>query len=232
MKGRGSSTTRRRAMSSRRRGGWTRAVLRFVASVMVVSGVLLLADAGVTLAWQEPISSLLASRQQAKLGDELDRRARPAADGAADFRRLAAREARRLRTGDPIGRIAMPSLDRSYVMVHGVGQPTLRKGPGHYPDTPLPGQGGTVAVAGHRTTYLAPFRAIDELRPGDPIVLSMTYGRFTYRVERTRIVKPSNVGVKRKVGYEQVILTACHPVYSAKYRIVVFARLVKAAAVT
>lgn len=209
-----------------------RAVLRFVASVMAVSGVLMLADAGVTLAWQEPVSSLLASREQAKLGDELDRRPAQVARDASDFRRLAAREARRIRTGDPIGRIAVPSLDRSYVMVHGDDQPTLRKGPGHYPDTPLPGQGGTVAVAGHRTTYLAPFRTIDDLRPGDPVVLSMTYGRFTYRVERTRIVEPTNLGVKRSVGYEQVILTACHPVYSAKYRIVVFARLVRTEAVS
>ena len=198
---------------------------------MAVSGVVMIADVAVTLVWQEPISSLMAGREQSQLGDELDGRPTPAADSVGDLRRLAAQEARRIRTGDPIGRITMPSLDRSYVMVHGDDQPSLRKGPGHYPDTPLPGQGGTVAIAGHRTTSLAPFRTIDDLRPGDPIVLSMTYGRFTYRVQRTRIVKPTNLGVKRDIGYEQVILTACHPLYSAKYRIIVFARLVKTAPV-
>ena len=102
---------------------------------------------------------------------------------------------------------------------------TLRKGPAHYPDTALPGQGGTVAVAGHRTTYLAPFRSIDELRRGQPIVVTMPYGRFTYRVERARIVEPTALWVTRRAAHERLVLTACHPLYSAEQRIVVFARL-------
>ena len=81
-----------------------------------------------------------------------------------------------------------------------------------------------MAIAGHRTTYGAPFRHIDELERGDRIVMRMPYGRFTYRVERTRIVDPSEVGVVRDVGHEQLVLTACHPLYSAAQRIVVFAR--------
>jgi sortase A len=82
-----------------------------------------------------------------------------------------------------------------------------------------------VAIAGHRTTYRAPFRTIDKLRPGAPVVLEMPYGRFTYRVEETRVVKPSALWVTRPVGYPRVVLTACHPLYSAAKRIVVFARL-------
>jgi sortase A len=113
------------------------------------------------------------------------------------------------------------------VFVEGTDAGDLRRGPGHYPATPLPGQRGTVAIAGHRTTYGAPFRKIDKLRPRDAIVITMPYGRFTYRVERTRIVKPTDVWVTQPVSYARLILSACHPLYSAAQRIVVFARLVR-----
>ena len=103
-------------------------------------------------------------------------------------------------------------------------------GPGHYPETPLPGARGTVAIAGHRTTYGAPFRRVDRLERGDPIELRMPYGRFTYRVERTRVVAPTATWVTRRVAYDRLVLTACHPLYSAAGRIVVFARLDSAVA--
>ena len=90
------------------------------------------------------------------------------------------------------------------------------------------GEGGTVAVAGHRTTYGAPFRRVDDLERGDRLVMRMPYGRLTYRVERKRIVDPSATWVVRDVGHEQLVLTACHPLYSAEQRIVVFARLERA----
>ena len=214
------------------------AILRFIASVACVSGVLLLVDAGLTLAWQEPISALTAARSQAVAEDQLDRqmaafeRERSASTARADpaaLREAASRFRRRLQPGRAIARISLPSLKRQYVMVQGTDTESLRKGPGHYPETPLPGQGGTIGIAGHRTTYLAPFRTIDRLRRGQRIVVTMPYGRFTYRVRRTRIVRPTDVWVKRDVGYEQVILSACHPLYSAAKRIVVFARLVGAA---
>ena len=84
---------------------------------------------------------------------------------------------------------------------------------------------GTFAVAGHRTTYLAPFRDVDQLEAGDPIVVTMPYATFTYRVDETRIVSPDEVSVKKSVGRERLVLTACHPLYSAAQRIVVFADL-------
>ena len=121
----------------------------------------------------------------------------------------------------------MPSIDRRYVLVEGTDGESLRKGPGHYPHTGLPGQGRTVAIAGHRTTFLAPFRTIDQLEPGDPIEIRMPYGRFVYSVVRTRIVEPSAIWVTRDVDHEQLVLTACHPLYSAAKRIVVFARLLR-----
>jgi sortase A len=206
-----------------------RAALRFVASVMMTSGVLLVADAAVTLAWQEPISALVALREQARLDDQLDDLTRRVATRRVMHAPGPPRpRGFRPRQGRAFGRIELPTLDREYVMVEGTDTATLRKGPAHYPETPLPGQGGTVAVAGHRTTYLAPFRKIDDLRRHDRVVLTMPYGRFVYRVEKSRIVRPEDTWVKRKVGHERLILTACHPLYSAEKRIVVFARLASA----
>ena len=217
-------------------GRWTgRAVGRFITAVMITSGLLMVADAVLTVTWQEPVSALLAGREQGRLDEQLASATRRSTrerrtlgsrrqDGPAHSA-LAARAARRLETGDAVGRIVLPTLRRSYVVIEGTDVDTLRKGPGHYPDTPLPGQRGTVAIAGHRTTHGAPFRSVDRLRPGDRIVTSMPYGRFTYRVETTRIVAPTALWVKRRVAHDRLILTACHPLYSAEQRIVVFARL-------
>ena len=82
-----------------------------------------------------------------------------------------------------------------------------------------------MAIAGHRTTYGAPFRRIDQLERGDRIELRMPYGRFVYRVERTRIVPPTETSVTARVAYDRLVLSACHPLYSAAKRIIVFARL-------
>jgi sortase A len=87
---------------------------------------------------------------------------------------------------------------------------------------------GTVGIAGHRTTYGAPFRHVDRLRRGDKVEVDMPYGRFTYEVQRTRIVPPTAIWVTDRVSYDRLVLSACHPLYSAAKRIVVFARLVDA----
>jgi len=182
--------------------------------VFLVSGALLIADAAATLLWQEPVSALMASRQQGRLESQL---------GEPPDRIVRGEPLR----GDAIGKLELPTLDRAYFMVEGTDAANLRKGPGHYPKTALPGERGTVAIAGHRTTYLAPFRTIDRLRRGDAIVASMPYGRFVYRVERTRIVNPDALWVTRRRSYNRLVLTACHPLYSAAKRIVVFARFVR-----
>jgi sortase A len=134
---------------------------------------------------------------------------------------------RKMLRGDAIGRIELPTIDEDYYVVEGTDTESLRKGPGHYEDTPMPGQRGTVGIAGHRTTHGAPFRDIDKLDNGDRVVVAMPYGTFIYRVERTRIVDDSAVEVKRPVGYDRLLLSACHPLYSAAQRIVVFARFVR-----
>jgi sortase A len=191
-----------------------RAVLRFVASVMMVSGTLLIADAAVTLLWQEPVSAYVAGKNQGTLKK-------------AFFdppRRVIRREPLK---GDAIARIRIPSIGLSKYVVEGTDVDSLRKGPGHYPDTPLPGEAGTAAIAGHRTTYGAPFRHIDEVQHGEPITIDMPDGRFVYRIERTKIVDDQDLSVLDRVGYQRLVLSACHPLYSAAQRIIVFARLVK-----
>lgn len=214
-----------------------RRALRGISTVLIVAGALMIADAGVTLAWQEPVSALLARIEQNKLSGQLDKieeraptrvQRRVLRALGTDRRKIAflAREARRTaQEGDPIGRIAIPKIGADFVVVQGTDSASLRKGPGHYPSTTFPGLPGTVAIAGHRTTYLAPFRKVDELKAGDKIVLTMPYGRFDYDVQRTQIVQPTALWVTRDVGYQRLVLSACHPLYSAAQRIIVFARL-------
>ena len=217
-------------------------MLRFVASVLITSGILMLADAGLTLAWQEPVSAYLAQRQQDDLGRKLDVDARGVVarekllvasirDVRRRLARLGAIERRRARTGRPIGRIKIPKIGASYVVVQGTDLDTLRKGPGHYPSTRFPGEAGTVAIAGHRTTYGAPFRSLDSLHRGHHVILAMPYGTFTYAVEKTQIVTPDATWITHRVaGAPRLVLSACHPLYSASHRIVVFARLVSESA--
>jgi len=215
-----------------------RRLLRPVSALLVVVGGLLLIDAGVTLLWQEPVSALYSRLQQGKLDDklatlegteptEVDRKVLSRL-GSLDRRLAYAARAlnRRTENGDPLGRIRIPSIGVSSVVVAGTDTASLRLGPGHYPGTPLPGARGTVAIAGHRTTYGAPFRKLDKVERGDRLEVRMPYGTFIYRVEQRRIVPPTAVWVTRRTSYDRLILSACHPLYSAAKRIVVFARLI------
>ena len=228
-------------MEMSRKSELLRPVLRFVASVLITSGLMMLVDAALTVTWQEPVSAFIAARQQGDLEGELEGAGGVLASaraGAADekdarkrVRRLAPVWRRHVKEGDAVGRIELPTLGRDYVIVQGTKLTTLRKGPGHYPKTPLPGEGGTIGVAGHRTTYGAPFRTVDKLKRGQPIVMDMPYGRLTYEVEKTRIVPPTALWITDRVrGRERLVLSACHPLYSAAKRIVVFARLKSVAA--
>ncbi len=139
--------------------------------------------------------------------------------------------------GEVIARIDIPRIGVSEFVVEGVRVEDLRKGPGHYLNSPLPGQPGNAAIAGHRTTYGAPFHRIDELSPGDEIRIRTLQGDFTYRVMpqtdgsgETKghfIVSPNEVGVLDDFGDNRLTLTACHPKYSARQRIIVVAELVE-----
>ena len=223
----------------RRRRPILRRLLRDLSYVLMISGALLLVDAGVTLIWQEPLTAVIAAIKRSEIDQRylsyrtsplstLDRRALALLTAIPHrIAYLARHEERLVPQGAALGHIRIPKIGASFVLVQGTDQSSLEKGPGHYPSTALPGLGQTVAVAGHRTTYLAPFRHLDELSPGNHIVVRMPYGRFLYTVQRTRIVSPTAWWITRNVGYDRIVLSACNPLYSAAQRIVVFARLVQ-----
>jgi sortase A len=212
-------------------------LLRIISIMLITAGLVVLADAGLTLLWQEPLSAAYGAFKQGQAEDQLnqlesqyptpaDLAAISGAKGnAAKARILADRFEPHLIEGHAIGRIKIDRIGLSIVVVQGTDTASLEKGPGHYRNTPIPGQAGTVAIAGHRTTYLAPFRHIDDIRDGDPIRIEMPYAAFTYTVEKHAVVDPSDVGIIKPVGYDRLVLTACHPPYSAAHRYVIFAKL-------
>jgi len=229
-----------------------RRALRIVSTALVTAGVVVALDIAATLIWKEPLSTVYGSIRQGEAADSLaeleqafptaaDLRAANRAGGDLErIEELADRFAERVETGQGIGRIEIERIDLDAVFVEGTDTASLRKGPGHYSNvgdpegqghddgSAFPGQGRTIGIAGHRTTYLAPFHEIDKIQDGDEIVLEMPYGRFTYRVEKHEIVDPSEIEIVRDVGRERLVLTACHPLYSAAQRWAVFARLEEA----
>jgi sortase A len=201
---------------------------RALGTVLVVAGLLVLTDAAATLAWQEPLSALRADRAQHRLAAQLQALELAAPRHAADSAHLAidARAlARSRRDGEAVAELRIARLGLRAVVVRGTTPADLRRGPGLIASTPLPGQHGTTAIAGHRTTYGAPFRHLDALRRGDAITVRLPYGTFRYAVEDRRIVQARDLSVLRRVGHDRLVLSACHPLFSAARRIVVFARL-------
>jgi sortase A len=189
-----------------------RPVLRFVASVMMVSGALLIGEAAITLLWQEPVSAYVAEREQGTLQKALEKPPKRVLE-------------RKPLKGDAIGRIEIPAIGVREFVVEGTDTASLRKGPGHYPKTPLPGERGTAAIAGHRTTYGAPFRRLVDLKRGQRVIVDTPHGRYVYKVERLKFVPATELSVLRPVRHKRLILSACHPLYSAAERVIVFTRL-------
>ncbi|MFT6291684.1 MAG: sortase A [Ilumatobacter sp.] len=132
-----------------------------------------------------------------------------------------------LEDGDALARIEIPKIGVNDIIVAGVQTGDLKKGPGHFPDTPLPGQLGNAAIAGHRTTYGQPFRNVDQLDPGDEIRVTTLSGVFVYKVTGTQIVSPSDYQVVATTDPTRanLTLTSCHPVFTARERIVIFSEL-------
>jgi sortase A len=189
-------------------------VKRALGTALVVVGLLVLADAGVTLAWQEPLSALRAGRSQHRLAAQLRAIELVAPPRVGDRPRVAAAAqalARSRRDGQAVAELRIARIGLRAVVVSGSSPADLREGPGLIAGTPLPGEHGTTAIAGHRTTYGAPFRHLDALRRGDAITL--------------RLVAPGDLSVLRPAGHERLVLSACHPLFSAARRIVVLARL-------
>jgi sortase A len=214
-----------------------RRALRILGTVLVVGGVATLLWVVVVWQWQDPFTALYTRWEQHKLASSYDERftkfrpLRPAGDTLAAERRTIALEAARYRRdskrGEAIGRIKVPRLGLNMILVNGTDHDSLIKGPGRDLRTFMPGQGQLVYIAGHRTTYLAPFSHIDSLRRGDRVTLELPYATFVYRVVRHRIVRSDDLSVLQSHGREVVILQACHPRFFATHRYLAYATPVR-----
>ncbi|MFI7690662.1 class E sortase [Nonomuraea sp. NPDC049655] len=159
-------------------------------------------------------------------------------------RELAAEKAERdrgridkIQLGRAVAMLSIPRLGRDYryAIVEGVDAEHLKKGPGHYPDSAMPGQIGNFVVSGHRTTYAAPFKELDELERGDEIIVDAREARYTYRVTSQDVVEPTEVEVLAPVPGKPdirpirayITLSTCHPEYSAAQRLIVYGVLKK-----
>jgi sortase A len=210
--------------------------IRLLGTVLVVLGVLTLVWAGVVWRWQDPFTALYTTWRQHQLTSQYEKRFQafnaptPGRSVAAERRNIA-REAKRYRLeskrGEAIGRIRAPRMGINMILVNGTDHETLKKGPGRDLRTFMPGENRLVYIAGHRTTYLAPFSHIDQLQPGDRITIEVPYATFIYSVTHHRIVKATDLSVLRSPLHEQLELQACHPRFFATHRYIAYARLVR-----
>ena len=211
-----------------------RRVARILGILLLAAGLLGLAWTVTVWRWQDPFTALYTHYEQAKLDRNLERQIRTyrvahrrSESTVVRERQLvaaaAAAERLRAKPGEAIGRIIVPRMGLNMVVVNGTDEESLKKGPGHYLDSGLPGQGQLVYIAGHRTTYLAPFARIDQLHKGDRVTVVMPYATFVYRISGYRIVPADDLSVLRSHGHEVLELQACHPRFFATHRFIAFA---------
>jgi sortase A len=232
-----------------------RRLARILGTLMIAGGLLCLAWVVTVWQWQDPLTYATHALDQRRLEsnfegllEDADSRRPPQQrtveeeepDGepvevppkltAAELRRTISVEALAWRKdsqrGDPIARLSLPTLDVSEIVVNGTDSSTLKKGPGRYLESAMPGENELVYIAGHRTTYGAPFSRIDSLRRGDPVLVELPYGSFRYRVTGHRIVDDNDLSVLASGGFEQLALQACHPRFFASQRWIAYAELV------
>jgi len=232
------------AKPKRRRGGR-------LGKILIALGVLLIAYSGAVIFWGDPATGLYARWKQHQLASALEKESveyaaaldltpvaveQPTAPTDQELAQLererieaaANRLHGKLRMGHALGRIKVPRIGLNAVFVQGTRWgPDLSQGPGHYPQTSLPGVGRTMAIAAHRTTFGAWFRHIDSLKTADRVSLRLPYATFYYRVFTHKIVKSGDWSIIRDRGFDTLVLSACHPLYSASHRWVVFAALVR-----
>jgi sortase A len=218
-----------------------RRALRILGGVMITLGVLTLAWAVLVWRWQDPFTALYTHWKQHQLAGQYRHLVSvyrpPPAVGKLDHtgsltaeKRAVAVEAAAFRkhthAGQAIGRIVIGRIGLKMILVDGTDHESLKKGPGRDLRTYMPGQNRLVYIAGHRTTYLAPFSHIDAIRPGDYIRIEMPYATFLYRAFRHAIVPATDLAVLRSPHHELLRLQACHPRFFASQRYLVDARLV------
>jgi sortase A len=211
--------------------------MRILATLLAVAGALGLVWVVVVWRWQDPFTALYTHYEQGKLSKSLEREFRayhpPQRELASrvsaeqEVAAAAGRFRREAKVGQAIGRIVVPRLGLDMVLVNGTDEASLEKGPGRYLGSGMPGQGRLVYIAGHRTTYLAPFSHIEKLRRGDHVTLEMPYATFVYRITGHRIVTANDLSVLRSHGHESLELQACHPRFFATHRYIAYAILVR-----
>jgi sortase A len=208
--------------------------LRIAGTLLAGAGLLAAAWALTVWQWQDPFTALYTSHQQQVLAAAYEHAdaSYVSADSSGvpvrvEMRRVA-RAARRYRaileTGDAVGRLHIPRLHLNAIVVNGTDEASLAKGPGRYLHSYVPGEGGLVYIAGHRTTYGAPFANIQRMRKGDVVTLEVPYAKFVYRVSSSVIVPADDLARLRSSGREVIALQACHPRFFATERYIVYAK--------
>jgi sortase A len=209
-----------------------RQIARLTGTLVLVVATGTLAWTGITWRWQDPFTGAYTHLQQRALENRYERQEAEFARGAPESAVLSAAtiraQARRYRaaatTGEPIGRIRIPRVGLDMIVLNGTDERTLKRGPGRYLGSFMPGEGELVYVAGHRTTYAAPFSDIDALRPGDRVTLTVPYGTFEYRIARSTIVSATATDILRSRGNEVLALQSCHPRFFATHRYIAYAK--------
>ena len=212
-------------------------------TLLLVIGIGVLAWTATVYLWKDPFTTAYTAYEQRRLESNLDRQFetwKPSAEPISrpgqpkPPRDNVMREAKLFRLaseeGDAILRLRVPRLDLNAVVVNGTSPEDLRRGPGRHVETFMPGEPQLVYIAGHRTTYGAPFSNIDRMRRGDPISVELPYGSIEYRVTGHRIVDANDLSVLESRGREELVLQACHPRFFASQRYLVYARPVSVSA--
>ncbi len=229
-----------------------RRAFRIGGTFMIVAGALAIGWALLVWQWQDPFTNLYTRWQQHKLAARYEKeltvfkplhlpakravrlkalKLKASAGWLATERREVALEARQYRLqlhqGDPVGRLKVPRLGLDIIVVNGTDHDSLTKGPGRYLGSYMPGEHELVYIAGHRTTYLAPFAHIDDLRPGDGVTFELPYATLTYEIRWHSIVAAGDIGRLRSHHHEVLALQACHPRFFATHRYIAYAILVR-----
>jgi sortase A len=213
-----------------------RKLLRILGTLMIVAGLGSLAWALTVWKWEDPFTAALNRLEQRELAQSFERRldegrsagtAIASTDLVEELERNAVRWRRNSQRGDAVARLRIPRLGVSEIVVNGTDRDSLKRGPGRYLRSAMPGEGELVYVAGHRTTYGAPFSRIDKLRKGDRVIVELPYATFEYAITGHRIVSATEVSVLKSKGWEQIVLQACHPRFFATQRYIAYAKPVR-----
>ncbi|HEX9824739.1 MAG TPA: class E sortase [Actinomycetota bacterium] len=210
------ATERPEAEAVERAPGPWRKVLRRVGWTFIGLGIVLI----LFVVYELFGTNLVTARHQSALRDDLEQQfaAAEAGDRAASLRPI---------PGEAVGIIRIPAIELNMAFVEGVSAADLKKGPGHYAGTPLPGEEGNVGIAAHRTTYARPFWALDKLKPGDLVYLRTVEGSLVYEVVWQKVVTPDQHEVLGPTAQPSLTLTTCNPRFSASERLIVRAHLVR-----